>query len=147
MGEPGRAYGLIEKTCMTEKHWENIDDANKFLILSIYNGLMHCGNCGKRMKCATDLFSVLKEETDVKMLLNLMDLDGSTSDELASTVIEIFDVLDENLTENQKYEIVNIFWDNLGIEPDEFVKIFDEIYSKCDQYNHNPVKTETKNNK
>ena len=141
MGEPKRVYNLIEKTCMTEEHLDNIDDSNKFLILTIYNGLMHCGNCGKRMKCATDLMSAIKEYTDFDQLLALLDLDNSKSEDIARTIIEIYDVLDKNLTENQKCDIVNIVWDNLGLEPEEIVAIFNEIYGNCEQFNKKPIET------
>ncbi len=145
MGQPKRVYNLIEKTCMTEEHLKNLGDPNKFLILTIYNGLMHCGNCGKRMKCATDLMSALKEYTDLDDMLSLLNMDDSESQDMARTVVEIYDILDDNLTENQKYDIVNVIWDNLGLEPEEIVSIFNEIYGKCEQFNKKPIETRSKN--
>ena len=139
MGEPKRVYNLIEKTCLTKEHLENIDDANEFFILSIYNGLMHCGNCGKRMKCATDLFTTFKRELPLDSILSLLDADNTDSDKIAKTVIEVWDILDENLTESQKYEIVYVLWDNLGIAPEDVISIFNDIYKNCDEYHHDDI--------
>ncbi len=145
MGEPKRVYNLIEKTCLTEEHLENLADPNKYFILSIYNGLMHCGNCGKRMKCLTDGLSTLRLHTDIdEQLFSLFDIDGKQSGDIAKAITKTYDVLDENLDKDDKFEIINIWWDYLDIPPEEFIGIADELYENCSEFDTDSIEVKSK---
>lgn len=137
MGQPKRAKRIVRELCLEDKRQlEALDhsDTEKWLTIAIYNGLMMCGNCPKRFKCLTDIINTLRHETNLDMLLQLLDIDDEKSGDMADAVIETFEILESNLDEDVKFEILDIWWDKLDIDPNVLLKSINQVFGDCQEY-------------
>ena len=138
MGQPNYIKNSVRKLCLSDEQIEALqeNDEAKWLTLAIYQGFLKCGNCGKRMKCATDLVGEVKRQTDIDVLLSEMgDLDGMSNTKIAEVGMTIFDFLDEHLDEGEKYELAGELMGEFNIDPVDLINSFDKLFENCREYN------------
>ncbi|MGV9141610.1 MAG: hypothetical protein ACOC1X_01590 [Promethearchaeota archaeon] len=134
MGTPHRAKNMAKQLCLSERQLDAIedDDTARYFTLAIYQILTKCGNCGKRMKCATDEIEILKRKGEI---------DVKNSEYLARLIFSVFDAMDEVLEEEQQIELIEKVKDETGLTIDELISAINEMFGECEEYNMNDVET------
>jgi len=130
MGQPQRAKNIVQNICLSDEQIDalNKNDEARWFTIAMYTGLDKCGNCPKRMKCATDIIG------QVRQSLNIPIPEDTSSSKIAETGIKIYEYLDQRLDESEKSDIIKMIKSGLGVNVETLLKILDHTFEECDEY-------------
>lgn len=136
MGTQDRGDQMVRRICCTEEQFEMLEEnkREKYYVKSVANLIHKCGNCGRTFKCATDYVTFLRRRSNLDELLSKANADDKTNAELGQMAIKFYKILDKKLDEDDWYEILGELMTEFGIDPNDIIEAFDELFSECEEY-------------